>query len=128
MRLRTVPLTVSPSLISDNRRSCAARDSSSATTRAIHHHVFFGHIELGDAAADLLSDQFLHLRSFAYSGAGSGHECAHSDVHADTAFDHLDHGAQDCRLFIEGLFQSGPIRGTLDLAADEVIVAFRIAA
>ena len=28
---------------------------------AVHHHVFIGHVELDDAAADLLADQLLHL-------------------------------------------------------------------
>ena len=62
---------------------------------AIDHHVFFCHVELDDAAANFLLDQFLHFGSIAGSAARCGHEGSHSDIHAQPALDHAGHGADD---------------------------------
>ena len=56
---------------------------------AIHHHVFFGRVELGDAALDRLPDQFFQIRGFARTAARSGHKSAHSNVHAEPALHHF---------------------------------------
>src|SRR4029077_8346777 len=34
---------------------------------AVHHHVFFSHVELGDAAADLLPNQLFHFGGFTHA-------------------------------------------------------------
>ena len=55
---------------------------------AVHHHVFIGHVELDDPAADLLADQLLHLGGVFGAAARGRHERAHAHVHAQPALDH----------------------------------------
>ena len=55
---------------------------------AVDHHVFIGHVELDDAAADLLADQLFHLGRVLGAAARGRHEGAHAHVHAQSAFDH----------------------------------------
>ena len=64
----------------------------------------------------------------ARSAARSGHEGAHSDVDAQAALDHARHGADDRRLLGKSFLQRRPVGGTLDFAARQFVVAFRIAA
>src|SRR5208283_3051707 len=71
---------------------------------AIDHHVFVIHIDLDDAATDLLLDQFLQFGSVLGSAARRWHEGAHSDIHAQSALDYTRHCADDGRLLGEGLF------------------------
>src|SRR5258708_22516108 len=94
---------------------------------AIDHHVLLGHIEFDDAAANFLLDQLLHFRRVAGAAARSGHESSPSDSYAQPALDHARYGANDCRLLCEGLLQRGPVGWTLDFAAGQCVVAFRIA-
>ena len=94
---------------------------------AIDHHVFVIHIDLGDAAADLLLDQLLHFGGVFCSGAGGGHEGAHTDIHAQSPLDYAGHGADDDRLLGKSLFERRPIGGALDLAAGQFVVAFGVA-
>src|SRR5271169_2050749 len=65
---------------------------------AIDHHVFIFHVELNDAAADFLLDQLLEFCGVVGAAARRGHEGPHSDIHAQAAFDHTGHGANDGRL------------------------------
>ena len=95
---------------------------------AIHHHVFFGHVEFDDAAEDLLLDHLLHFGGVSRSAARGGHEGAHSYVHAEAAFDHACHRAHDSRLVRESFLQGRPVFWPLDFGAGELVVAFRIAA
>src|SRR6266852_3530703 len=94
---------------------------------AIDDHVFLGHVELDDAATDFLLDELLHFGRVAGSAARSGHEGSHSHIHAQPALHHSRHGADDRRLLYEGFFQRGPVSWTLDFAASQFVVAFRIA-
>src|ERR1700738_3508395 len=47
---------------------------------AVYDYIFVVDVELGDADADLLSDELFHLGCVADSAAGGGHEGAGSDV------------------------------------------------
>ena len=62
---------------------------------AIDHEVFIGDVELGDAATNLLADEFFHFGSIANSAAGSGHEGAHANVDAETALNLRGDGSHD---------------------------------
>ncbi len=95
---------------------------------AVHHHVFIGHIELDDAAADLLADQLLHLGRVFGAAARGRHEGAHAHIHAQPALDHRRHRARDGGLIRERLFQRGPILRPLHLDARQLVVALRPAA
>ena len=86
------------------------------------------HIELDDAAANFLFDQIFQFGGIVRSAARSGHEGAHADVDAQSAFDHAGHRADDRRLLREGFLKRCPVGGALDLAASQLVVAFGIAA
>src|SRR5882762_2114939 len=94
---------------------------------AIDHHVFLSHVEFDNAAADFLFDELLHFGRVAGPAARSGHEGSHSYIHAQAALDHARHGANDRRLLGEGLLQRCPVGWTLDFAASQFIITFRIA-
>ena len=66
---------------------------------AVHHHVFIGHVELDDAAANLLADQLFHLGGVAGAAARGRHEGAHAHIHAHAAFDHGGDHAGDGGLY-----------------------------
>jgi len=95
---------------------------------AIDYDVFIGDVELDDAAANLLTDEFLHVGGIADSAARSGHEGAYTHVDAEAAFDHAGHRTQHSRLIGESFFESRPIHGALDFEARELVVAVEIAA
>ena len=78
---------------------------------AIDDHVFFGHVELDDAAANLLADELFHLGCIAGSAARAGHEGAHADIDAEAAFNDGGDGADDDGLVGEGLLERGPVLG-----------------
>src|SRR5208282_917539 len=94
---------------------------------AIDHHVFVVHIELDDAAANFLLDQFLQFRSVFRPAARRWHEGAYSDIDAQAALHHSRHGANDGRPLSKGLFKRSPVGGMLDLAASQFVVTFRVA-
>ena len=94
---------------------------------AIDHHVFVGHVELDDAAANFLLDQLLQFRRVVRSAARCWHEGSHADIHAQSALDHARNCADDRRLLRESFLQRRPVGGTLDFAASQFVVAFRIA-
>ena len=95
---------------------------------AVNHYIFLGRIELDDAAADFLPDQFLHLGGVAYAAARGRHERSHSNIHAEAALDYAVTVPDDRRLVGEGLLQRRPVRGLRNLLAGEFVVALRIAA
>ena len=95
---------------------------------AIHHHVFVGHVELDDAAADLLADQLFHGGGVALSAARGGHERAHSHVHAEAALDHGGYRAQDRGLLGKSLLQCRPVFRQLHLQARKFVITLRVAA
>ena len=84
---------------------------------AIDHQIFFGDVELGDAAANLLPDQLLHLGGIAHSAARRRHEGADADIDAESAFDHVGHGADDGGLLGKGALQRAPILRPSDSGA-----------
>ena len=94
---------------------------------AVHHYVFFRHLELDDTAEDFLLHQLLHFGSVPCSAARGRHERSHSHVHAEPAFDHPRHRAHNGCLVRESLFERRPVFWPLDLGACELIVALRIA-
>src|SRR5262249_41621906 len=81
---------------------------------AIDDDIFFGCVELDDAAADFLRDQLFHLGGVAGAAARSGHEGAHADIDAQPSLDHGGHCAQNGRFFGECFFEPRPILGPLD--------------
>ena len=74
--------------------------SSSSTDAAIHHRVFLRHVQLDDAAGDLLAHQLLHLGHIARAAARSRHERAQPDVDRKTALDHRGHLARNRTAFL----------------------------
>ena len=94
----------------------------------IDHYIFFGGIELDDAAADFLPHQLFHFGGIAHAAARGRHECADSNIHAESALDHARDRAYNRRFLGEGLLQRRPIRGLRNLLAGKFVVAFRIAA
>src|SRR5271157_2294369 len=93
---------------------------------AVHHYIFLRDVELGNAAANLLPHQLLHLGSVACSAARGRHERSHSHIHAEPAFDHGRHRAHNRRLLGKRLLQCRPVRGPGDSGTRELVVAFRI--
>src|SRR5262249_37416778 len=80
-----------------------------ANDAAVHDYILIGHVELGNAAANLLSDQLLHLRGVARAAARSRQESAHADIDAEPAFDRGYHRSHDGGLVRERLLQRHPI-------------------
>lgn len=95
---------------------------------AVYDDVFFGCVELDDAAANLLADELLDLGSVARSTAGVGHEGANAYVHAEATFDDGRDRAGDDGLVGEGLFERGPVFWLRDTQAGELVVALFVAA
>ena len=128
MRVRTVPVTVSPSFSAARRlASCAARLLFEHHA-AIDDHIFIGDVELGDAAGDLLADQRFELGGVARAAAAGGHEGAHADVDAEAALDDGGDGAGDGDFFSEGALQRRPVARLRDAEARELVVALFVAA
>lgn len=93
---------------------------------SIDDDVFVRDVEFGDAAADLLADEVLHLRSVSCSAARGGHEGAEADVDGEAAFDDGGDGADDNGFMGEGSLHRLPILGLLHPDAGELVVAFRV--
>src|SRR6478752_7103199 len=95
---------------------------------AVYHHVFFGDVELGDAATNFLPDQLFHLTCIAHAAARSRHESPHTHVDAEAALNRRHHRANDGGLLIECLLERGPVRGAGDFAQGDFVIAFGVAA
>ena len=54
---------------------------------AIHHYVFIGHVQLDNAAADVLPYQLLHLSRLTNAAARGRHERTNAYIDAQAAFD-----------------------------------------
>src|SRR3984957_16137922 len=93
---------------------------------AIHNYVFLSHVELDNAAKNLLLHQLLHFSSVACPATRARHERPYSDIHAKTALDHTGHGAYNRCLLSKGLFQHRPVFRPLNFGPGELIVALRI--
>ena len=114
MRVRTVPVTVSPG----SERGAAAGELTAGLLfknhAAIDDDVFIGDVELGDAAGDLCADEGFELGGIAGAAAAGGHEGANADVDAEAALDDGGDGAGDGDLFGEGALEGGPVAGLRD--------------
>ncbi len=95
---------------------------------AIDDDVFFLGVELDDAAADLLADEFFYFGCVAGPAARTWHKGADADVYAEAALDDCGDGADDDCLVGEGPFERGPIFGGFDAKAGEFEVALFVAA
>ena len=94
----------------------------------IDDDIFFGDVELGNAAADFLANELFHLGGIARAAAGGGHKGADSYVNAEAAFHDGRDGAENGHPLGECLLQRRPVRGTLDAGPREFVIAFFIAA
>ncbi len=128
MRLRTWPVTTSPSLSAALRVCDCSRACSSARIAAIDDHVFVGHVELRDAASDFGSDELFHLGGLARAGARRGHKGADADVDGEAALDNSGDGASHGELLRVGRLQRGPVARLRNTEARELVVALFIAA
>src|ERR1700676_4130251 len=93
---------------------------------AIHNYIFLSHVELDNAAKNLLLHQLLHLGCIALSATRARHERTHSDIYTKTAFDHASHRTHDRCFVSKGFFQSSPVFRTLNFSPSELVVALRI--
>src|SRR6185312_1128921 len=71
---------------------------------AIDDHIFVDNVELDDAAANLLLDQFFHLGGFANTTARSRHKRAHADIDVEAAFDQSSDSTNNRGFLVEGAF------------------------
>ena len=76
---------------------------------AVDDDILVGDVELDDADAELLADQFAELGGVAGAAAGGGHEGAGADVDGEAAFDHGGDGAENGLLVGKGLLQQSPL-------------------
>ena len=95
---------------------------------AIDHHVLVRHVQLDDAAANFLADQFLHFARVFGAAARSRHKGAHTDVDRDAAFHGPRHHTQNGSLVGKRFLECGPVFWPLDSQAGQFVIAFRIAA
>jgi hypothetical protein len=93
----------------------------------VHHHVLVGHVQLDDAAGDLLAHQLFHFGHVFGARARSRHERAHAHVHAQAALHYARNHARDGALLVECGFQRRPVLGPLHAHFRELDVAFFVA-
>ena len=125
MRVRTVPVTVSPSFMAAWRAWRRRAGLLFEDHAAIDDHVFIGDVELGDAAGDLGADQLFQLGGVLGSAAAGGHEGAHADIDRDAALADFSDGADDGQLLGEGGFEGRPVAGLRHFEARELVVVLR---
>ena len=76
---------------------------------AVDDNIFLHHIQLRDAADNLLPHKRSHLRGIARARARRRHERAHADVHAQSALHRSGHRAHNVRAIRKRLLQVRPI-------------------
>src|SRR5688572_22717342 len=79
---------------------------------AIDNNVLVIDIQFDDAAANLLTDQFLHLGGVARTGARGRQKCARTHVHGEAALHCACYSAGYDVLVFEGALQTVPIAGS----------------
>ena len=93
----------------------------------VHHHVFVGHVQLDDAAGDLLAHQLFHLGYVFSARPRRGHERADAHVHAQAALHHARDHARNGALFAECGFQRRPVLGPLHAYFGEIVITLLVA-
>jgi hypothetical protein len=109
--LRTVPSTTEPSSISAWRRAFAFERLFFGDDAAIDDYVFVGNVELGDANANFLADELLHLGCVARAAARGRQKGADADIDVQAAFDDAGYGADDRGFLLERALKAAPVFG-----------------
>jgi len=93
---------------------------------AVYDHVFFIHVELGDPALNLLTDQLRHFVHIAHAAAGGRHEGRNSHIHLKAPFHLFGNRSGDGQLFSESVLQACPIPRPFHAAKGKLVIAFGV--
>ena len=112
--VRTVPVTVSPSLSAARRPASSPRACSSRTTRRSTTTSSSATSSLVMRQVICCADEGFELGCIARAAAAGGHEGADADVDAEAALDDGGDGSGDGDLFGEGALEGRPVAGLRD--------------